>query len=91
MSIPGENITTDTGNPLKTETANPLKTKKIKCYQCKKKCTFINFQCDCDHTFCLAHRYPHSHECNSTIKKKMNIETVEKNNPKMITSKMDAI
>lgn len=65
--------------------------KKVKCYYCKKKCTLFNFQCGCGHTFCQIHRYPHSHSCKSTIKKNENLQTLEKNNPKMESNKIEAI
>ena len=43
--------------------------KKIRCHFCNKKCTFINFKCECGHIFCQLHRYYHSHNCESKIKK----------------------
>ena len=67
------------------------KPKKIKCFHCRKKCTLINFQCGCGQTFCQIHRYPHSHNCKSCVKKERVIKTLETNNPKMKTAKIDPI
>lgn len=67
------------------------KPQKIKCFHCKKKCTLINFRCGCEQIFCQIHRYPHSHNCKSCVKKEQVIKTLETNNPKMKTSKIEAI
>ena len=67
------------------------KAKKIKCFHCKKKCTLINFPCECGKTFCQMHRYPHSHDCKSCAKKEQVIKTLETNNPKMESVKIEAI
>ena len=75
----------------KEEMKKSEKPKKIKCVQCKKKCTLINFQCGCGQTFCQIHRYPHSHGCKSCVKKEQVIKTLETNNPKMETAKIEAI
>ena len=75
----------------KEEMEKELKQKKIKCYECKKKCTFINFPCECGKIFCQMHRYPHSHNCKSSVKKDKVIKTIVTNNPKMKSSKIEAI
>jgi len=75
----------------KKEMKKEEKQKKIKCFHCKKKCTLINFPCECGKTFCQMHRYPHSHDCKSCKKKEQIKITLETNNPKMTSAKIEGI
>ena len=65
--------------------------KKIRCHFCNKKCTFINFKCECGHIFCQLHRYYHSHNCESKIKKDNTIKKLKENNPKVNFIKLETI
>ena len=65
--------------------------KKIRCHFCNKKCTFINFKCECGHIFCQLHRYYHSHNCELKIKKDNNIKKLKENNPKVNFIKLETI
>ena len=82
---------TQKGETQKGETQKEQKPKKIKCFHCKKKCGLINFSCECGKTFCGMHRYPHSHNCSSSVKKEKNIKILENNNPKIMCTKISAI
>jgi len=63
------------------------KSSKPRCYQCNKKLKMINFTCKCNHTFCILHQNPHSHNC-SFNNKKVCQETIKHNNPLTIHQKV---
>ena len=63
------------------------KLSKPKCYHCNKKLKMINFTCRCNHTFCIIHQYPHSHNCSFNNKKSCQ-ETIKLNNPQTIHQKV---
>lgn len=68
---------------------NVKKSKKIKCSFCKKKCTMINFECDCGGIFCVEHKCGHSHNCKIIEEKKEKCkQAIEKGNPKTESKKM---
>ena len=63
------------------------KPSKPRCYQCNKKLKMIHFTCKCNHTFCILHQNPHSHNC-SFNNKKLCQETIKNNNPLTIHQKV---
>ena len=60
---------------------------KLRCYHCNKKLKMIHFTCRCNHTFCVLHQNPHSHNC-SFNNKKLCQETIKKQNPQTIHQKL---
>ena len=64
---------------------------KFKCYYCKHKFKMVDVfvTCDsCSHNFCLKHSTKHSHNC-KVINKDKHKKIIEKNNPKVVKSKID--
>lgn len=69
-----------------------VKPKKLRCSFCRKKCTLINFKCDCGGVFCIGHKCGHSHNCKIIDNKKdIAKKIIEENNPKTESKKMDYI
>lgn len=64
---------------------------KSKCFYCKHKFKTIDVvvTCNsCNYNFCLKHSTKHSHNC-KVINKEIHKKLIEKNNPKVINSKID--
>ena len=59
---------------------------KLRCHQCNKKLKMIHFTCRCNHTFCVVHQNPHSHNC-SFNNKKICQDSIKKQNPQTIHQK----
>ena len=87
-----DNKTTDhksTDHNTTDHKTTPNKIKTLRCKQCNKKISFIPFICKCNYSFCINHRYPHTHNCsfdNISLKK----DKIKKDNPK-INIKFDKI
>jgi AN1-type zinc finger protein 5/6 len=77
----------------KKDTEKTIKKKKtIRCSFCNKKCTLINYNCQCGGIFCQNHRLTHSHSCPCIEKKKIiNKELLKKNNIQIIPEKVNKI
>jgi len=63
------------------------KSNKPRCYHCNKKLKMMQFTCKCNHTFCVIHQNPHSHNC-SFNNKKICQEAIKLNNPQTIHQKV---
>ena len=75
-------------NPDKSDKSNQeKKSNKPRCHQCNKKLKMIQFTCKCNHTFCVIHQNPHSHNC-SFNNKKLCQEAIKLNNPQTIHQKV---
>ena len=61
----------------------------MKCFLCKKK-SHILFSCKCNKKFCIKHRYLDEHNC-SYNKKKEELDKLKKDNPKIISKKINII
>jgi len=63
---------------------------KTKCWNCTRKVGLLGYDCKCGYTFCKKHRVPEDHECNFDF---MNTEreSLAKNNPLLISEKLDKI
>jgi len=69
------------GNNIKKKSSKP------RCYYCNKKLKLINFTCKCNHTFCILHQNPHSHNCEFNNKKVCQ-DKIKINNPLTIHQKV---
>ena len=86
------NIQDNTGLLTKKCTSDITIVNKVRCSFCRKKCSLMNFTCDCGGIFCSEHRYVHSHNCQQkSIKDNKMKETLEKKNPKISTEKIQKI
>lgn len=76
----------------KIEDKSIKKKKTIRCSFCNKKCSIINYTCECKGIFCQNHRLTHSHACSYIEKKKsINKELLKKNNIQIIPDKVTKI
>lgn len=57
---------------------------KPKCHYCNKKLKMMSFTCKCGLNFCIAHQYPHTHNCSYNYKTEK-CKIIEINNPKLIS------
>lgn len=73
-------------SPVKEE----KKKKKNKCGVCKKKVGLTGFTCRCDGLFCSIHRYSDKHECSYDYKE-LGAEEIRKNNPVVVSQKVNKI
>lgn len=73
-------------SPIKEE----KKKKKNKCGVCKKKVGLTGFTCRCDGLFCSIHRYSDKHECSYDYKE-LGAEEIRKNNPVVVSQKVNKI
>ncbi|XP_030469401.2 zinc finger A20 and AN1 domain-containing stress-associated protein 1-like [Syzygium oleosum] len=61
-----------------------------RCGTCNRKVGLTGFQCKCGFTFCGAHRYPESHECEFDYKRSGR-DAIAKANPLIKADKVDRI
>lgn len=61
-----------------------------RCLSCNKKVGVTGFKCRCGSTFCGAHRYPESHDCEFDFKGAAR-EAIAKANPVVIADKVKKI
>jgi len=66
------------------------KKKKNKCGVCKKKVGLTGFTCRCDGLFCSIHRYSDKHDCSYDYKE-LGAEEIRKNNPVIVSQKVNKI
>ena len=73
--------------PEEIDTKTSFKKKEvIRCSFCKKKCSLINYSCNCGGTFCQNHRLSHSHSCSYLEEKKSEMKEKIKINNQPITA-----
>ena len=65
-------------------------TKKNRCMKCNKKLKLTDTPCKCGHCFCNEHRYSDRHDCKFDYKK-LGKDLLEKNNPTVVSSKVDKL
>jgi hypothetical protein len=61
-----------------------------KCAKCNKKLKLTDIECKCGYKFCNLHRYSDQHDCKFDYKH-ANKELLEKNNPLIISTKVDKL
>uniref|UniRef100_A0A6C0AYA9 AN1-type domain-containing protein n=1 Tax=viral metagenome TaxID=1070528 RepID=A0A6C0AYA9_9ZZZZ len=61
-----------------------------RCMVCNKKINLIGFQCKCKNFFCSKHQYPDTHNCTFDYKK-YGKKIIEKENPIIISSKVNSL
>lgn len=65
-------------------------TKKNRCMKCNKKLKLTDTPCKCGQCFCNEHRYSDRHDCKFDYKK-LGKDLLEKNNPTIVSSKVDKL
>lgn len=69
----------------------PAPTKKAnRCHMCKKKVGLTGFTCRCGGLYCGEHRYDQAHDCSFDYKT-MEREEIRKNNPVVVSDKIQRI
>jgi len=93
-----QDLDTNNSNDLNTKKGDvsnknkKIQKKKNRCWQCHKKLNLAaQFKCKCDYVFCSQHRYYDAHECHVVDSKTKNKQNLEKNNKKIIASKVPPI
>eukprot|EP00344_Euplotes_crassus_P011478 CAMPEP_0197004394 /NCGR_PEP_ID=MMETSP1380-20130617/22122_1 /TAXON_ID=5936 /ORGANISM="Euplotes crassus, Strain CT5" /LENGTH=118 /DNA_ID=CAMNT_0042423163 /DNA_START=97 /DNA_END=453 /DNA_ORIENTATION=+ len=66
----------------------PIQTKKNRCWNCNKKVGLLGFTCKCGYIFCSKHRHADDHECDYDHMAD-DREALRKNNPMLVTSKLE--
>ncbi|XP_010458672.1 PREDICTED: zinc finger A20 and AN1 domain-containing stress-associated protein 1-like [Camelina sativa] len=69
---------------------DPPKPTATRCLSCNKKVGVTGFKCKCGSTFCGAHRYPESHDCEFDFKGVAR-EAIAKANPVVKADKVERI
>ncbi|EOA37159.1 hypothetical protein CARUB_v10010492mg [Capsella rubella] len=69
---------------------DPPKSTATRCLSCNKKVGVTGFKCKCGSTFCGAHRYPETHDCEFDFKGVAR-EAIAKSNPVVKADKVDRI
>ncbi|VVA91096.1 unnamed protein product [Arabis nemorensis] len=68
----------------------PKSTGSTRCLSCNKKVGVTGFRCKCGSTFCGAHRYPESHDCEFDFKAAAR-DAIAKANPVVKADKVERI
>ena len=63
---------------------------KNRCAKCNKKLKLTDTPCKCGQCFCNEHRYSDRHDCKFDYKK-LGKDLLEKNNPTVVSSKVDKL
>uniref|UniRef100_A0A1I7T8C4 AN1-type domain-containing protein n=1 Tax=Caenorhabditis tropicalis TaxID=1561998 RepID=A0A1I7T8C4_9PELO len=72
-----------------TDAPAPVK-KANRCHMCKKRVGLTGFSCRCGGLYCGDHRYDQAHNCQFDYKT-MERETIRKNNPVVVSDKVQRI
>lgn len=72
-----------------TDAPVPVK-KANRCHMCKKRVGLTGFSCRCGGLYCGDHRYDQAHNCQFDYKT-MERETIRKNNPVVVSDKVQRI
>lgn len=83
---PSEPSSTPDGKPAES----PAKKSLNRCEKCKKKVGLTGFTCRCGSLFCALHRLSTQHDCTFDYKAMAKAE-LEKSNPKLQASKLNAL
>ncbi|CAH2038110.1 unnamed protein product [Thlaspi arvense] len=81
---------TSGGVPSAASVDPPKSTGTTRCLSCNKKVGVTGFKCRCGSTFCGAHRYPESHDCEFDFKGAAR-EAIAKANPVVKADKVEKI
>lgn len=81
---------TSGGDSAAAAPVDPPKSMATRCLSCNKKVGVTGFKCKCGSTFCGAHRYPESHECEFDFKGGAR-EAIAKANPVVKADKVERI
>ncbi|ESQ35585.1 hypothetical protein EUTSA_v10008959mg [Eutrema salsugineum] len=86
-----ESGSSSSGGDSSAASLDPLKsTGTTRCLSCNKKVGVTGFKCKCGSTFCGAHRYPESHDCEFDFKGAAR-DAIAKANPVVKADKVDRI
>jgi len=66
------------------------KKKKNRCHNCNIKTGMLGFSCKCGGSYCSKCRYPDTHICDFDWKAE-NREILKKNNPKIVSDKLNRL
>jgi predicted nucleic acid binding AN1-type Zn finger protein len=78
-------------SPLEEATGSSAPVKKAnRCQMCKKRVGLTGFTCRCGGLYCGEHRYDAAHECDFDYKT-MEREEIRKNNPVIVSDKIQRI
>ena len=90
IKSPDKIHTTEHTDNIQSTTNHSPNITSNKCYKCNKKLKLTALKCKCDYYFCNAHKYSDCHNCKFDYKK-FGKEILKKNNPKIISTKIDKI
>jgi len=76
--------------PVNSDNKPTPKKKKNRCGICNKKLGLMPITCRCGGNFCGAHRYTTEHDCDFDFKSN-DREVLSKNNPKIVSEKLNKI
>ncbi|CAP37483.1 Protein CBG20480 [Caenorhabditis briggsae] len=94
LSVTDETVTTtvvESTAPTTIVVDAPAPVKKAnRCHMCKKRVGLTGFSCRCGGLYCGDHRYDQAHNCQFDYKT-MERETIRKNNPVVVSDKVQRI
>lgn len=76
--------------PEESQSTVPVSKKPNRCQTCKKRVGLTGFMCRCGGLYCGEHRYDSAHECAFDYKT-MEREEIRKNNPVVVSDKIQRI
>jgi len=75
---------------MESPSGSDSKKKSNRCFMCRKKVGLTGFTCRCSGLFCSTHRYSDKHNCSFDYRQ-LGAEEIRKNNPVVVSEKINKI